>query len=213
MRRALRMMSQKIYSPGQLVYRKALEDPSKPIIIVTGPAGSGKTALACEWAQDNMIRKRFNKLILTKPAVGVDESHGFLPGTLDKKMKPWVQPLMDELDGLPGKIAQRVEMAPLSFMRGRTFNESIVIADEMQNSTSSQMKMILTRLGENSKMIVTGDVDQHDRHDTSGLEELLRISVHMDLQYIQHVMLDTHDIQRHPAVAEVLGLYDRTDNN
>jgi len=190
-------------SPGHLKYMQALHDPHKPIVLVTGPAGSGKTAIACRVAQETIAAKKYQKLLLTKPAVGVDEEHGFIPGDLNKKMKPWLLPMTDELYG---PVMNKIEATPLAYMRGRTFERSFVIADEMQNATPAQMKMILTRLGDNSKMIIAGDMNQLDLQDESGLSDILR-RIPRDMEYIEHVELDKEDIKRHPAVVEVLNIY------
>lgn len=191
------------YTPGQMRYLSALKS-EKPIIFVTGPAGSGKTQIACRVGQEGVESKRYKKLLLTKPAVGVDEEHGFLPGNLDKKMKPWLLPMTDQLSG---PVMSRVEAQPLAYMRGRTFERSFIIADEMQNCTPSQMKMILTRLGQGSKMVITGDVNQHDRgYNESGLSDVIK-RIDGDLTYIEHVELENDDIMRHPAVSEILRLY------
>ncbi len=124
------------------------------------------------------MQNKIDKLVVTRPAVSVDEQHGFLPGTLQEKMAPWTRPIFDVFEEYytPDQIEfmindNKVEIAPLAYMRGRTFKNSYIIADEMQNATDNQMKMLLTRLGDNSKMIVTGDLDQHDRgYETNGLK-------------------------------------------
>jgi phosphate starvation-inducible PhoH-like protein len=157
------------------------------------------------------------KIVLTRPAVGVDdEKHGFLPGDLNQKMEPWTRPLFDVLSEYYDRkeIArmldeQIIEISPLAFMRGRTFKNSWIIADEMQNATPNQMKMLLTRLGENSKMVVTGDTRQADRSDPDNglLDFKALVEEYKHTQYVDGIELTGKDIQRHPAVIEVLKIY------
>ena len=150
------------------------------------------------------------RLILTRPAVSVDEQHGFLPGTLEKKMEPWTRPMFDCLHKYisPKDVKNYVEICPLAYMRGRTFENAWIIGDEMQNSTPAQMKMLLTRLGEGSKMVVTGDVQQHDRgFEENGLSDLTR-RVFTVSDYIHHVAFTDEDVVRHPAIREILSMYD-----
>lgn len=204
-------------TPNQIKYMKKLQSPSKSIFFVSGPAGTGKTALACRHAARLLQKKKIDRLIITKPAVSVDEEHGFLPGDLKHKMKPWLLPITDALgdnmeknqvEALINK--EKIEIAPIAYMRGRTFKNSFIIADEMQNSTPAQIKMVMTRLGEGSQMVITGDVSQHDRkHEQNGMADFLQRIMDRDeeLQYIDHVILEEIDIMRHPAVAEVLDMY------
>ena len=157
------------------------------------------------------------KIVVTRPAVGVDgEKHGFLPGDLNQKMEPWTRPIFDVLhDHYTPKDTQMMleagilEISPLAFMRGRTFKESYIIADEMQNATPGQMKMLLTRLGEGSRMVVTGDVMQADRKgEDNGLIDFDRLlQDHGNSKYIGWTSFNYKDIERHPAVAEVLKIY------
>ena len=203
-------------TPNQLRYMKQLQNPSKSIFFVSGPAGTGKTALACRHAARLLKKKKIDKIIITKPAVSVDEEHGFLPGDIKKKMAPWLLPITDALEENMEKTQVEalirkdvIEIAPIAYMRGRTFKNSFILGDEMQNSTPSQIKMVMTRLGENSQMVITGDVSQHDRKlEENGMADFLyRIRDAEDLQYIDHIVLENCDIMRHPAVAEVLGFY------
>jgi len=147
--------------------------------------------------------------------VSVDEQHGFLPGTLVEKMSPWTRPMFDIFEEYysPSEIGQLIneniiEIAPLAYMRGRTFKNSIIIADEMQNATDNQMKMLLTRIGENSKIVVTGDLDQHDRgYDNNGLKMFVDRLHKRNSKMIGVVEFSKTEIERHPVVDEVLNLY------
>jgi len=202
---------------NQETYINLLTDPAKLIIFATGPAGTGKTMLAMLAGIKALKQGTINKIVLTRPAVGVDdEQHGFLPGDLNQKMEPWTRPLFDVLAEYYDRkdIArmldeQIIEISPLAFMRGRTFKNSWIIADEMQNATPNQMKMLLTRLGENSKMVVTGDTRQADRSDPDNglLDFKALVEEYKHTQYVDGVELTGKDIQRHPAVIEVLKIY------
>jgi phosphate starvation-inducible PhoH-like protein len=205
-------------SLGQERYIELLTDPARTIIFATGPAGTGKTMLAVLAALRALKNGECKKIVITRPAVGVDdEKHGFLPGDLNQKMEPWTRPIFDYMGEYmrPQEIArmldeQIVEISPLAFMRGRTFKNAWIIADEMQNATPSQMKMLLTRLGEGSRMVVTGDTKQADRQDPdNGLLDFKKIVADYDgkLLHISGVEFDYRDIKRHPAVSEVLKLY------
>ena len=203
-------------TPGQLKYVEALRNYQKPIVVATGPAGSGKTLFACQEAVERLGRRQVDRVILTRPLVAADEELGYLPGTLERKMDPWTRPMFDILGNYfsQSRIKQLVkdkviEIAPLAYMRGRTFDDCFVVADEMQNTTPNQMKMLLTRIGEGSKMVVTGDAEQCDLRDgIGGLSDLFPRMEDGVLEYIEHVILEADDIQRHPAVKEVLGLYE-----
>ena len=202
---------------NQETYINLLTDTNKLIIFATGPAGTGKTMLAMLAGIRALREGSVTKIVLTRPAVGVDdEQHGFLPGDLNQKMEPWTRPLFDVLLEYYDKkeVArmldeQIIEISPLAFMRGRTFKNAWIIADEMQNATPNQMKMLLTRLGENSKMIVTGDTRQADRTDPDNglLDFKALVEDYKNCQYIAGVELTGRDIQRHPAVKEVLRVY------
>lgn len=199
-------------SPNQKRAKRALEDKT-PILFLVGPAGSGKTYMACTHAIEGLMKKDIERVVITRPTVGCDEQIGYLPGSLEDKMHPWISPIMDifqEELGKPRvddlrKLGQ-LEICPLAFMRGRTFKNSIVILDEAQNTTPSQMIMALTRIGENSRMIVTGDMSQTDLLDQeSGLRDVVnRLLLVSDLNHVQCIELDSNDIQRHVAVHELL---------
>ena len=195
-------------TPGQCEYLRVIQSP-KPIVIATGPAGSGKTMFGCQVAAEKLANKECKRLILTRPIVAADEDMGYLPGEMERKMEPWIRPMMDIFENYltRNQLEKHVCIEPLGFMRGRTFNDSFIIADEMQNSTPNQMKMLLTRLGDNSKMIVMGDLKQSDLGPRNGLADLVKRIKGLDLEYIEHVIMDDEDILRHPAVAEILKLY------
>jgi phosphate starvation-inducible PhoH-like protein len=198
-------------------YINLLTDPNKLIVFASGPAGTGKTMLAVMAAIKAYKSGECNRIVITRPAVGVDdEKHGFLPGDLNQKMEPWTRPIMDIMEEYysPKDIARMldektIEISPLAFMRGRTFKQAWIIADEMQNATPNQMKMLLTRLGDGSKMVVTGDTRQADRADAdNGLLDFQRlVSDYSNCQYIDGVEFGGRDIHRHPVVAEVLKIY------
>jgi phosphate starvation-inducible PhoH-like protein len=204
-------------SVKQETYIDLLTDPSKLIVFATGPAGTGKTMLAVLAALRAFRVGTCERIVITRPAVGVDdEQHGFLPGDLNEKMAPWTRPIFDIIGEYyrQSEIArmlddQQIEISPLAYMRGRTFKNSWIIADEMQNATPSQMKMLLTRLGEGSKMVVTGDTRQADRReDDNGLLNFQRlVDDYRSCKYVSGIDFDHRDIQRHPAVLEILKIY------
>ena len=185
-----------------------------PVIIGTGPAGTGKTLLACQVGSKALASGQVQRLILTRPAVSVDEQHGFLPGNLNKKMEPWTRPMFDALSRYwSGKkiqdmmLDQRIEVCPLAYMRGRTFDNAWIIGDEMQNSTPSQMKMLLTRIGEGSKMIIAGDGAQHDRgFEDNGLADLVS-RLDLDSESIKHLNFTEDDVVRAEVIKEILKIY------
>ena len=190
---------------GQCKYMLALRS-AKPIVVGTGPAGTGKTMLACHIGIEHIYEAARGKVILTRPIVAADEDMGYLPGDMDKKMEPWTKPMFDifEKDLSHNQMDRCITIEPLGYMRGRTFNNTVIIADEMQNSTPNQMKMLLTRIGENTKLIITGDLEQSDLGEENGLAFLKQKLCGMDLRYIEHVEMDERDVVRHPAVNEVL---------
>ena len=185
-----------------------------PVIISTGPAGTGKTLLACQVGSKALASGQVQRLTLTRPAVSVDEQHGYLPGKLNKKMEPWTRPMFDALSRYwSGKkiqdmmLDQRIEVCPLAYMRGRTFDNAWIIGDEMQNSTPSQMKMLLTRIGEGSKMIIAGDGAQHDRgFEDNGLADLVS-RLDLDSESIKHLNFTEDDVVRAEVIKEILKIY------
>jgi phosphate starvation-inducible PhoH-like protein len=196
-------------------YMSRLKNKHKKIIVVSGPAGTGKTLLATEQGVRLFLMGVYEKLIFTRPSVSVDEELGFLPGTLEEKMAPWVRPIYDVLYNFisPREVQilmedKIIEISPLGFMRGRTFKNAWIVADEMQNSTVAQMKMLLTRLGENSRIVITGDLEQNDRpHEINGMEDFLQKFKGKRSTSISSFEFDRADIQREEVVREVLDIY------
>jgi phosphate starvation-inducible protein PhoH and related proteins len=198
---------------AQDAYIRALKRSSLTFGI--GPAGTGKTWLAVAHAAQLFERKEVDRIILSRPAVEAGERLGFLPGDMREKVDPYLRPIYDALyDLIDARIVERalqtgeIEIAPLAFMRGRTLTNAVIILDEAQNTTSMQMKMFLTRLGENSRMIVTGDPSQIDLPpgQTSGLSEAVRLLT--DIEGISHVRFTAEDVIRHELVARIVNAYD-----
>ena len=201
-------------SPNQSAYVSALE--RHDLVFALGPAGTGKTYLAVAAAVAMLKERRIDRLILSRPAVEAGERLGFLPGDLKEKIDPYLRPLYDALhDMLPeGKLSQhmesgQIEIAPLAFMRGRTLSNAFVILDEAQNATAAQMKMFLTRLGDGSRMVVTGDPSQVDL--PAGMRSGLVDAVERlrSVPGIATIMFDRSDVVRHPLVTEIVEAYDR----
>jgi|TARA_B100001094_G_scaffold329182_1_gene391368 phosphate starvation-inducible PhoH-like protein len=200
---------------SQEQYMLTLANPKKDVVFGIGPAGTGKTLIAVLTAIKFFKEGIVDKIIVTRPAVSVDEDLGFLPGTLEQKMAPWTRPIFDVLreyfdaKQIEGMIAEGIiEIAPLAFMRGRTFKKAYIIADEMQNSTANQMKMLLTRLGEGSKMAVTGDLAQADRIQDNGLIDFTtQLNRNTSVSRLEAVSFGHGDIERHEAVREILKVY------
>ena len=189
---------------------------SNTITFGEGPAGTGKTYLAMAMAVAALKRREVGRIVLARPVVEAGESLGYLPGTLEEKLDPYVRPLYDALFDMTDRergnelIEQGViEIAPLAFMRGRTFNDAFVILDEAQNTTPEQMKMFLTRLGFSSKFVVTGDISQRDVHGANGLEQARRVLE--GVEDISFVTLDRNDIVRHSLVARIVDAYNEAE--
>jgi phosphate starvation-inducible PhoH-like protein len=202
-------------TPTQDAYMRALE--RSEMVFGVGPAGTGKTYLAVAHAAQLLERGAVEKIILSRPAVEAGERLGFLPGDMKEKVDPYLRPLYDALyDMMPGDKVERaitagvIEIAPLAFMRGRTLANAAVILDEAQNTTAMQMKMFLTRLGENSRMIITGDPSQIDlpRGIKSGLVEALHLL--NEVEGISIVRFKDVDVVRHPLVGRIVKAYDAT---
>jgi phosphate starvation-inducible PhoH-like protein len=205
-------------SPMQAAYIRALRE--REMVFGLGPAGTGKTYLAVAAAVDNLMSGAIERIILSRPAVEAGERLGFLPGDLREKVDPYLRPLYDALhDMLPAEQIEKrltsgeIEIAPLAFMRGRTLANAHVILDEAQNTTPVQMKMFLTRLGENARMTVTGDLSQIDlpRGTRSGLRDALETL--RDVEEIAVVAFTEADVVRHPLVARIVGAYDARDRS
>jgi phosphate starvation-inducible PhoH-like protein len=205
-------------TPGQKAYTEAIGRAT--IVFGIGPAGTGKTYLAMAEAVSRLLSGEVRRIVLTRPAVEAGESLGFLPGTLTDKIDPYLRPLYDALrdmldaEALPKLMAAgTVEVAPLAYMRGRTLNDSFIILDEAQNTTASQMKMFLTRLGFHSRMVVTGDTTQIDLpdHQRSGLQVVQDILAGIDGVEFSH--LTSADVVRHQLVGEIIDAYARWDEH
>jgi len=204
-------------TPGQREYLRQVR--ANDIVFAVGPAGTGKTYMAVAFAVANLKNNEITKIVLTRPAVEAGESLGFLPGDLKEKVDPYLRPLYDALDDmipaekLRAYIEKRIiEIAPLAYMRGRTLNNAFVILDEAQNASAMQMKMFLTRLGPNSRAIVTGDITQIDLPNrmSSGLvqiQEVLR-----GIEGIAFVYFDRNDVVRHRLVKDIIDAYDKYHN-
>jgi phosphate starvation-inducible PhoH-like protein len=210
---------------NQEKYCSYLDDTSIPIVIGIGKAGSGKTLLASSKAIDAFYNKQVSKILITRPAVNLDEEHGFLPGKLEDKMRPWLQPIFSYFmeyyssDTLKTLVKEElIEICPLAYIRGRTFDDAFIIADEMQNTTPNQMKTFLTRIGQNTKVAITGDLEQCDLTELNGLRQFLdqmviynRISTARHQQgaeeKIKVIEFTDEDVQRSEIVKTVLSIY------
>lgn len=213
--------SKKIFKPktiNQGIYLKLLKE--KDIIFSSGPAGTGKTFIAIIFAMNELLSKRTKKVILTRPVVEAGESLGFLPGDFIQKINPYLVPLFSSINYIltpevHAKLMEQnlIEIAPLAYMRGRTFSDSIVILDEAQNTTYNQMKLFLTRPGENVKMIITGDLTQIDlpNYKKSGMLQSIKILKSID--EIGFIEFNDNDVIRHPLVKKILSAYNKYENS
>jgi phosphate starvation-inducible PhoH-like protein len=209
-----------LYKPktyNQVQYVNALNKKEDSITVVIGPAGTGKTLMACNAAVNCLKENKIDKIIITRPVVPVEEDIGFLPGSMAKKMDPWTRPIFDIFEEYYSKVQVnnmvlngQIEISPLGYMRGRTFKNAFVIADEMQNSSPNQMYMLLTRIGENSRMVITGDLEQSDRFENNGLKDLIqKLKGVENTKNIMLVELNNTDIQRSELVSQVVALYNK----
>lgn len=205
------------FTPTQRDFVKRLQN-QKPLTVAVGPAGTGKTLMSCMVAAKHLMNNDIDKIVITRPTVTVGEDQGYLPGNIDEKMMPWMMPVYDSLSKVMSQHMlntlvsdDAIEICPFSYIRGRTFDNTWVIADEMQNSTPTQMKALLTRVGENTRVVVTGDPQQSDLASENGLEDLLR---HTSLMPASDEMIDVvvfghDDVKRSEFVRFVLKMYDR----
>jgi phosphate starvation-inducible PhoH-like protein len=212
-----RNFGKKTVAPKTVNQRRYVEAIERhDLVFGVGPAGTGKTYLAVAMAVSALLSKRVSRIVLTRPAVEAGERLGFLPGNLQEKVDPYLRPLYDALyDMLDAdkveKLLERavIEVAPIAFMRGRTLNDSFIILDEAQNSTSEQMKMVLTRQGFNSKMVVTGDVTQIDLPTGKRCGLTHAVDVLRGVEGISFVNFDDRDVVRHPLVQRIVRAYER----
>ena len=200
---------------NQEKYLDLLENSKNYIVMALGPAGTGKTLMACQQALKLFKNKEIDKIIITRPAVSADEKLGYLPGTLEQKMDPWTRPIFDVFEEyynkktIQGFIEDgQIEISPLAFMRGRTFKNAFIIGDEMQNATPSQVKMLMTRIGGNSRIVITGDVNQTDRPgDKNGLVDFMN-RYQFNMPGIAYIKFNKADVERHPIIETILQIYD-----
>jgi len=218
-------------TPNQEKYYSYLNDDKIKLLFVVGPAGTGKTMLACNNAVKDLKSGKVSKIVLTRPVVPVEEDIGFLPGNINKKMDPWTRPIFDvfldffsqrEIDLM--MYNNVIEISPLAYMRGRTFKNAFIIADEMQNSSPNQMLMLTTRIGLGSKMVVTGDLKQSDKGLDSGLNDFInKFKVYEKRESekynntdinsgIKMIELNNTDIERSPVIVKILDVYSVNEN-
>jgi phosphate starvation-inducible PhoH-like protein len=213
-----KVISPNLYNPKNINQQnlvKCLDDDASKIVISLGPAGTGKTLFSCQKAITLLKSEQISKIILTRPVVTVEEEIGFLPGNIIKKMDPWTKPIFDifleyyskaELDLMLN--SGKIEICPLAFMRGRTFKNSIILADEMQNSSPVQMKMLSTRIGVNSRLIITGDLNQSDIPKENGLRDLVsKVERYNNTEMIKIIRFDNDDVERSEIVKKVIEIY------
>lgn len=207
-----------LYTPKSENQKKLvnfLDDDTNKIVISLGPAGTGKTLFSCQKAITELKREEIQKIIITRPVVTVEEEIGFLPGNIVKKMDPWTKPIFDifldyytknELDLMLN--SGKIEICPLAFMRGRTFKNAFILADEMQNSSPNQMKMLTTRIGMNTRLVITGDLNQTDIIRENGLHDFVsKIERYNDTELIKIVKFNNEDVERSDIVKKVLNIY------
>ena len=200
--------------PNQTKYVEYLNNPRASIVLGVGPAGTGKTMFACATAVKELQEGKINKIVVTRPIVPVEEDIGYLPGSLINKMNPWTRPIFDILEEsynsqeINSMINSGIiEISPLAFMRGRTFKKSFIIADEMQNCSPNQMFMLVTRIGEGSRMVITGDLKQSDRCDNNGLLDILNKLKTKQFHDIKTTFFNDSDVERSAIVSKIINLY------
>jgi len=212
-----------LYNPkteNQQKYFDLLNQDNEYILTVYGPPGTGKTLLACVNAIQKLKENKIDKIIITRPVIAVeDENIGFLPGNIEKKMDPWTRPIYDVFLDFYSKaeiknliLSNKIEISPLGYMRGRTFKNCFILADEMQNSTPNQMLMLLTRIGHNTKIVITGDLEQSDILNKNGLQDLvIKLNESENNNNFHLIKMIDDDIQRSDIVKEILKLYKKTN--
>ena len=193
-------------------YLTALRNDKVPLVIATGPAGTGKTKFPCSVGLDQLAEQRYERLVVTRPTVPVgDEEIGFLPGDVNEKLYPWMSHMMEYIDLYNLKfVRSKIDMVSLSYIRGETWHDRWIIADEMQNSTPLQMKTLLTRVGENTKLVITGDLSQCDKsgETTNGLQDLIdRLGLLENEDIVSHIEFTNDDVRRSDFVRYMLSLY------
>lgn len=212
-----------IYKPrndNQNKYVNYLNNNYIKLVIASGSAGTGKTLFACLKGITMLKNNEIQKIIITRPAVSVEEEHGFLPGNINKKMDPWMRPILDIFDEFYSKNEIElmlkngiIEISPLAYMRGRTFKNTFIIGDEMQNSSPNQMMMLTTRLGINSKLVLTGDLKQSDKISNNGLKDLLmRVKNYNNSNLVKYIEFNDEDIERSEIVREIINIYNFNDD-
>lgn len=212
-----------LYKPktvNQQKFVECLNNKENYILTVIGPAGTGKTLLTCNSAIQRLQNNEIEKIIITRPVVPVEEDIGFLPGTLVKKMDPWTRPIFDIFEEYYSKslinnmvMDGKIEISPLAYMRGRTFKNAFIIADEMQNSSPNQMYMLLTRVGINSNLVITGDLEQSDKSANNGLLDLInKIENNTKEKNIDLIKFGSEDVQRSKLVSQIMNLYNKNEH-